>query len=355
MEYKCKIFKKVRKEKGITLVALVVTIVILMILAGVSINLILQNNGIVAKAEESREKYGQAKVNEQNGMKEANDWIESHGKTIEVVEPENPSDWACETKDNGELVITQYKGTETEIVIPNYINGVAVKRIEGKNILPHNGETVHIGGSASWFSGNKTVTKITISDGIEEVGDYSFAGCRAVKDVYLSSTLKTIGSSAFYENTSLTNIDIPDELERIGSYAFFWCTGLSSIKIPDSAVIGAGTFCGCTGLTSITIPDSVTSIGNDTFRGCIGLTSITIPNAVTSIGHAVFESCTNLTSITISDSVTSIGNFVFDGCSALVTVNYTGTKEQWKNITIGSDNTPLTNATIVYNYKSGKK
>lgn len=242
MEYKCKIFKKESKEKGITLVALVVTIVVLMILAGVSINLILQNNGIVAKAEESRERYGQAKVNEQNGMKEANDWIESYGKTIEVVEPENPSDWACETEDNGELVITQYKGTETEIVIPNYINGVAVKRIEGKNILPHNGETVHIGGSASWFSGNKTVTKITISDGIEEVGDYSFAGCRAVKDVYLSSTLKTIGSSAFYENVSLTNIDIPDGLEKIGSYAFSG-SSLTLITIPDKVVtVGAYAF-----------------------------------------------------------------------------------------------------------------
>ena len=40
-----------KKNKGITLVALVVTIVVLLILAGVSINLVLGNNGIIAKAK----------------------------------------------------------------------------------------------------------------------------------------------------------------------------------------------------------------------------------------------------------------------------------------------------------------
>ena len=45
-----------RKEKGITLIALVVTIVVLLIIAGVSIGLLLGENGIINKAKESREK-----------------------------------------------------------------------------------------------------------------------------------------------------------------------------------------------------------------------------------------------------------------------------------------------------------
>ena len=45
--------KTKNERKGITLIALVVTIVVLLILAGVSINLVLGNNGIVAKAEKS--------------------------------------------------------------------------------------------------------------------------------------------------------------------------------------------------------------------------------------------------------------------------------------------------------------
>ena len=44
-----------KKERGITLVALVVTIVVLLILAGVSISMVLGNNGVVTKAKESKE------------------------------------------------------------------------------------------------------------------------------------------------------------------------------------------------------------------------------------------------------------------------------------------------------------
>ena len=42
-----------RNERGITLVALVVTIVVLLILAGVTITYALSNNGIFAKAQEA--------------------------------------------------------------------------------------------------------------------------------------------------------------------------------------------------------------------------------------------------------------------------------------------------------------
>ena len=45
-----------RKNKGITLVALVVTIVVLLILAAVSINLVLGQNGLISNAKEAREK-----------------------------------------------------------------------------------------------------------------------------------------------------------------------------------------------------------------------------------------------------------------------------------------------------------
>lgn len=43
-----------RKEKGITLVALVVTIVVLLILAGISLNLVLGQNGIITRAQQAK-------------------------------------------------------------------------------------------------------------------------------------------------------------------------------------------------------------------------------------------------------------------------------------------------------------
>ena len=57
-----------KNKKGITLVALVVTIVVLLILAGVSINLVLGNNGIIAKAKEAQRKSAEASQNDLKGM-----------------------------------------------------------------------------------------------------------------------------------------------------------------------------------------------------------------------------------------------------------------------------------------------
>ena len=73
----------------------------------------------------------------------------------------------------------------------------------------------------------------------------------------------------------------------------------------------------------------------NTFEGCETLTSITIPNSVTSIGELAFFGCSSLTSITIGNGVTSIGEEAFYGCEALQTINYAGTKKQWKSILMG--------------------
>ncbi len=53
------------KEKGITLVALVVTIIVLLILAGVSLSLVLGENGIITRAQDAVTKYKEAEAEEQ--------------------------------------------------------------------------------------------------------------------------------------------------------------------------------------------------------------------------------------------------------------------------------------------------
>ena len=94
----------------------------------------------------------------------------------------------------------------------------------------------------------------------------------------------------------------------------------------------------------------VKSIYVSAFSQCSNLTSVVIPDSVTSIGSEVFYSCSNLTSIVIPDSVTSIGYYAFGYCSSLTDVYYTGSAEEWADITIGSDNRNLTNATIHSHY-----
>ena len=70
-------FKK--NQNGVTLVALVVTIVVLLILAGVSISLVVGNNGIVKRAQEARDEHKAAAANEAANMEEAktkiDDWV----------------------------------------------------------------------------------------------------------------------------------------------------------------------------------------------------------------------------------------------------------------------------------------
>ena len=73
---KVKMRKCLKTKSGITLIALVVTIVVLLILAGVSISLLLDENGIIKKSKDARREYGQAKANEQEDLSNLSDMIE---------------------------------------------------------------------------------------------------------------------------------------------------------------------------------------------------------------------------------------------------------------------------------------
>ncbi len=333
MSNKCKIFKKGSKQSGITLVALVVTVVILLILAGISIRLVLDNNGIIKKSEEGKEKYGQAKENEQTDLDNALDWIEDiSGPSI--VEPENIDDWEYKTEDDGTLTITAYKGNATELVIPNSIKGIRVKRIygaDGRN-MGYSGDKVSIWdnsicsvavGLGSNHTGAQNITKkIKISKGIEEIGDWALTGTVELEDIEIPSSVKYIGVGAFWGCFKLkTNIKIPVEQDEIFPCTFMQCENLTNITIPDSVTsIGNDAFNSCISLTNITLPDSVTSIGDSAFHGCENLIEITIPDSVTSIDDYGFYGCKNLTEITIPDSVIKIGQYTFRDCSNLTEI-----------------------------------
>ena len=68
---------KNKQEKGITLIALVVTIVVLLILAGVSISLVLNNNGVISKAKDAKNQYAEAQTNDERQLNEVSDWIDT--------------------------------------------------------------------------------------------------------------------------------------------------------------------------------------------------------------------------------------------------------------------------------------
>ena len=265
------------------------------------------------------------------------------------------------TKNNAdELVIRDYTGSASNLVIPSSICGFSV---------------VSIGDNA--FSDCDSLTSITIPDGVMSIGNDAFYNCSSLTSITIPDGVTSIGNEAFYNCSSLTSIVIPDSVTSIGNHAFSDCSSLISITIPNSvisicyrafsgcenlaniavdennqvydsrnncnAIIEKSTntlisgcknsvipnsvtsidnyaFSGCDSLTSIVIPDSVTSIGNYAFSGCDSLTSITIPDSVMSIGDYAFYSCDSLTSITIPDSVTSIGDSVFSWCESITSI-----------------------------------
>ena len=80
-----------KKQRGITLVSLVVTIIILIILAGISINALAGQNGIVTKAQQAKENITLAQEEEQRNLNELYsqlDYIEGSNGSIEDIDSE---------------------------------------------------------------------------------------------------------------------------------------------------------------------------------------------------------------------------------------------------------------------------
>ena len=262
----------------------------------------------------------------------------------------------------------------TSITIPNSVTSIGDEAFEyctGLTSITIPNSVTSIGCWA--FYGCTGLTSITIPNSVTSIGNWAFKYCSSLTSITIPNSVTSIGCEVFYHCTGLTSITIPNSVTSIEGWAFDGCTGLTSITIPNSVTsIGDGAFEYCTGLTSITIPNSVTSIGDGAFEYCSGLTSITIPNSVTSIGDVAFCCCTGLTSITIPNSVTSIGFGAFKYCSSLTSITipnsvtsigdvafyectglkdvyYTGSKDDWKAISVGYENGNLLNATIHYN------
>ena len=70
-------YRKEKNEKGITLIALVVTIVVLLILAGITINMLFSNGGIFKTAQDAANAWNEATVNEQESLNNLADQIEN--------------------------------------------------------------------------------------------------------------------------------------------------------------------------------------------------------------------------------------------------------------------------------------
>ena len=153
---------------------------------------------------------------------------------------------------------------------------------------------------------------------IKQIGESAFEGCKSLTAITIPDGVTNIGKRSFSDCSNLISIKIPESVTSIGYGAFSGCSALTGITIPNSVTnIEDSSFYGCSALTSIKIPENVTNIGPDAFRGCSALTSFTMPDSVTIIRSGVFAGCYNLTQLVIPDTITSIAPNAFDGCTGL--------------------------------------
>lgn len=222
--------------------------------------------------------------------------------------------------------------------------------------------------SANVFQGSG-IKEITIPDSVKQIGPYCFC-TPSLKSVNLPRSLTEI-NSVLFSGTSLTTVSIPDSVLKIRNGAFSGCKLLETVIIPESVTsieeyafnscsalksitlpselseLKHGVFSSCTSLEKIDIPANIKEIQNNTFLNCTSLKEVNLPNGLTKIGDSAFVGCESLTSIAIPKSVKSFGASVFN--NYLKTVYFEGSEEEWNAITFGANNTPLEQATIIFN------
>ena len=93
--------RKIKNERGITLIALIITIIILLILAGITINLALAPDGIIKRAQTAGEEYRKEQDKEVAGINELTNLLDKIGAGEESKGTKWTYDHKTQTVTNG--------------------------------------------------------------------------------------------------------------------------------------------------------------------------------------------------------------------------------------------------------------
>lgn len=191
-------------------------------------------------------------------------------------------------------IIKAYLGNETNVVVPDVVNGVVPTQIGPQVFSNSNIETitlpdtiVSIGDDAFSNTNLKSIT----ANGIENLDKRCFYGCSKLADIDLSN-VKEIGSEALYGCKSLpkqpdfSSVDWVTEKGLAGTY-------FSTIHLPNCTRADDNAFDGCT--ADEIVLNKAKSIGNSAFNSCKNLKVLYVPNVQDLSGR--FNGCSNLNMI----------------------------------------------------------
>ena len=147
-----------QNEFGITLIALIVTIVVLLILAGVTISTLTGNNGIITRANQAKTETEQAEKEEKYDLEKQADFINEYANGIEV-----------EQVTDGNPGVLETEGTNTYVI--NSIEDLVFFAHDVTNGNTYEGKTVKLGLSLDFNSSKSYVDPLRT-----DYGEYGYNG-----------------------------------------------------------------------------------------------------------------------------------------------------------------------------------
>ena len=332
------------KNKGITLIALVVTIVVLLILSGITISLVFGQSGVITSANKAKMMTELSKYKEELEMFKLSKSLENpefngesitagetslvyntqeqgaSGSIYDVITSLRDSSFAGKMEIiKGKLLINSQNMTEIRVAQQLGIE-VNPYKIENGVLLSSNTNLALMDSSGT----------LTIPEGIIAIGEGAFANLSGLKTIIIPGTVKEIRKNAFSNNTELEKVILQEGVEKIGQGAFSFCSKITSIELPESlTIIETEAFLNCENLDNIKLPQNINVLENYTFMHCSSLTNIVLPKNLQSIKENVFAYCVKLNNIYIPADVNEIGEQAFSGCTNLTNIEIAGENVQY--------------------------
>ena len=349
-----------KKEIGITLIALVITIVVLLILAGVSIATLTGNNGILTRANEAEISTELAEYKEQLDLYKVEKYAENANFIEETLTAgkENLSYNTQKTGETGNIktiisniseeYLEKLEVIKGELLI-NTKDEQEIKIAQGLGIevnpydITEDGELLSSNGNLLLM--DKTTGTLIIPDTVTAIGEGAFANLEGLKTVIIPGTVKRIERDAFRNNKDLENVILQDGVEYIGESAFQNCTKLKNVEMPNSVTeIKLQAFYGDRNLSNINLSTGLKVIESYVFGACINLNMLEIPEGITNIKESAFSNCSNLQKVKISKTVKEIYVTAFTDCPKLQNIEIAegNTNFQFeKGILLGNNKTEM--------------
>ena len=221
-----------KNKNAITLIALVVTIVVLLILAGVTISLLLDENGIIAKSKDARARWNNAQMNEEKNMGEID-------KTLDeiVYNKIDPTEMYAVLYSDGTLVFYQ----KTENILNERNGATIVKQTENISDTQELSED-ELKALLFWVGDQEQADQITSVVIAEEIAPKStkklFRDLKNIENIIGLNKLNTCNVTTMHDMfrncSNLKSVDLSTfNTEKVTTmYAMFaYCTRIENINM----------------------------------------------------------------------------------------------------------------------------